>query len=106
MNTRSSDMDLITDMFDTPYDDDIESNMDEHYYVGKAENILKQLDEKTYLIFLKTILKNYHSLNVDQKDEIVKFLDINPVDRVVYVEKNKKKKNNGKPKLNMSYDDY
>jgi|TARA_B110000902_G_scaffold166077_1_gene189590 hypothetical protein len=106
MNTRSSDMDLITDMFDTPYDDDIESNMDEHYYVGKAENILKQLDEKTYLIFLKTILKNYHSLNVDQKDEIVKFLDINPVDRVVYVEKNTKKKNNVKPKLNMRYDDY
>ena len=92
MNTRSSDMDLITDMFDMPYDDDIESNMDEHYYVGKAENILKQLDEKSYLIFLKTILKNYHSLNVDQKDEIVKFLDIKSVDRVVYVEKNTKKK--------------
>ena len=102
----SSDMDLITDMFDMPYDDDIESNMDEHYYVGKAENILKQLDEKSYLIFLKTILKNYHSLNVDQKDEIVKFLDIKSVDRVVYVEKNTKKKNNGKPKLNMNYDDY
>jgi len=106
MNTRSSDMDLITDMFDTPYDDDIESNMDEHYYVGKAENILKQLDEKSYLIFLKTILRNYHSLNVDQKDEIVEFLDIKSVDRVVYVEKNTKKKNNGKPKLNMRYDDY
>ena len=106
MNTRSSDMDLITDLFDMPYDDDIESNMDEHYYVGKAENILKQLDEKSYLIFLKTILKNYHSLNIDQKDEIVKFLDIKSVDRVVYVEKNTKKRNNGKPKLNMNYDDY
>ena len=106
MNTRSSDMDLITDMFDTPYDDDIKSNMDEHYYVGKAENILKQLDEKTYYIFLKTILKNYYTLNKEQKDEIVKFLDIKSVDRVVYVEKNKKKKNNSKPKLNMSYDDY
>ena len=51
MNTRSSDMDLITDMFDTPYDDDIESNMDEHYYVGKAENILKQLDENLLILF-------------------------------------------------------
>jgi hypothetical protein len=106
MNTRSSDMDLITDMFDTPYDDDIELNMDEHYYVGKAENILKQLDEKTYFIFLKTILKNYHTLNTEQKDEIVEFLDVKPVDKIVYVEKNTKKKNNGKPKLNMSYDDY
>ena len=106
MNTRSSDMDLITDMFDTPYDDDIKTNMDEYYYVGKAENILKQLDVKSYFIFLKTILKNYHTLNTDQKDEIVKFLDVKPVDKVVYVEKNIKKKNNGKPKLNMSYDDY
>ena len=106
MNTRSSDMDLITDMFDTPYDDDIESNMDEHYYVGKAENILKQLDEENYYIFLKTILRRYHTLKTDQKDEIVKFLDVKPVDKIVYVEKNKKKQNNGKPKLNMSYDDY
>ena len=31
---------------------------------------------------------------------------VKPVDKVVYVEKNTKKKNNGKPKLNMSYDDY
>ena len=104
MNTRSSDMDLITDMFDTPYNDVIESNMDEYYYVGKAENILKQLDEKTYFIFLKTILKDYHTLNSEQIDEIVDFLDVKPVDRVVYIEKNKNKKNNGKPKLNMSYD--
>ena len=58
MNTRSSDMDLITDMFDTPYDDNIESNMDEHYYVGKAENILKQLDETTkkYNYYINTYI--------------------------------------------------
>ena len=34
MNTRSSDMDLINDMFDTTYDDTIESEMDEQYYIG------------------------------------------------------------------------
>ena len=106
MNTRSSDMDLITDMFDTPYDDDIMTNMDEHYYVGKAENISKQLDDANYYIFLKTILKRYHTLNKDQKDEIVKFLDVKTTEKIVYIEKNKKKKDNGKPKLNMSYDDY
>ena len=34
-----TDFDIISDMFDTVYDDKIESNKDEEYYIGKAENI-------------------------------------------------------------------
>ena len=44
MNCLSSDMDLITDMFDTNYDDKIDSDQSIEYYIGKAEYILKQFD--------------------------------------------------------------
>ena len=72
MNTRSSDMDLINDMFDTTYDDEIESEMDEQYYIGKAHNILKKLNNDNYYTFLTTILSRYHTLDDTQKSNIVK----------------------------------
>jgi len=64
MNT-DSDLDLIIDMFNfnTTYDDEIESDKEEEYYCGKAENILKQLsDNDNYYIFLKIIMKKFHEL--------------------------------------------
>ena len=69
MNTRSSDMDLITDMFDTPYDDDIESNMDEHYYVGKAENILNWSPKVDRSEVLKITYEYFKSLTKDELNE-------------------------------------
>ena len=104
MNTRSSDMDLINDMFDTTYDDTIESEMDEQYYIGKAHDILKKLNDENYYTFLTTILSKYHTLNDAQKSNIVKYLNIKPVEKNVYVQKKSNKKTNTKPKLNM--DDY
>ena len=104
MNTRSSDMDLINDMFNTTYDDTIESEMDEQYYIGKAHDILKKLNDDNYYTFLTTILSRYHSLNDTQKSSIVKYLNIKPVEKIVRVEKKPNKKTNTKPKLNM--DDY
>lgn len=104
MNTHSSDMDLINDMFDTTYDDTIESEMDTQYYIGKAHNILKKLNNDNYYTFLITILSKYHTLSDTQKSNIIKELNIKPVEKIVYIEKKSNKKNNNKPKLNM--DDY
>ena len=104
MNTRSSDMDLINDMFDTTYDDTIESEMDEQYYIGKAHDILEKLNDENYYIFLTTILSKYHTLNDTQKSNIVEYLNIKPTEKIVRVEKKSNKKTNTKPKLNM--DDY
>ena len=39
MNCLSSDLDIITDMFDTVYDDTINKDELKDYYTGKAENI-------------------------------------------------------------------
>ena len=100
-------MDLINEMFDTDYGDTIGINKDEAYYIGKAENILKQLDnKKNYFVFLKIFLKNYHTLDKNQKEEIIKMLDIKPIEKIMYKEKKEKpKKNkNNKPKINK--DDY
>jgi len=101
MNTRSSDMDLINDMFDTTYDDEIESEMDEQYYIGKAHDTLEKLNDENYYTFLTTILTRYHTLNDTQKSNIVKYLNIKPVEKIVRVEKKSNKKINTKPKLNM-----
>ena len=45
-----SNMDLIVDMFDGSlnFDDKIDSDKNEQYYIGKAENIIKQLDKTNY----------------------------------------------------------
>ena len=46
-----TDLDIITDMFDTLYDDTIESNKEDEYYIGKAEHILQQIkNNKDYYI--------------------------------------------------------
>jgi len=104
----NSDMDLINEMFDTDYGDTIGINKDESYYIGKAENILKQLDnKKNYFVFLKIFFKNYHTLDKNQKEEIIKMLDIKPIEKIIYKEKKEKpiKNKNNKPKINMK-DDY
>ena len=104
-------MEEIVDLFggseETIYDDSI-MNKDEpkEYYIGKAEFILKQLDnDSNYYEFLKVIMKNYHSLDQNKKDEIIEFMNI--PERVKVVEKVKTvyKEKKSKPKLN-NYDDY
>ena len=104
-------MEEIVDLFggdeETMYDDSI-MNKDEpkEYYIGKAEFILKQLDNDiNYFEFLKTIMKKYHTLDQLKKNEIIEFMNI--PERVKIVEKVKTvyKEKKSKPKLN-NYDDY
>jgi hypothetical protein len=102
-------MDTIVDLFDSDdlnYSDDIiELNKNENYYIGKAEFALKQLDGH-YFIYLKTILKDYHSLKQEEKDEIIEFLNIPEKIKIVTKEKIVyKEKKNSKSKIN-TYDDY
>ena len=102
-------MDTIVDLFDPDdlnYSDDImEVNKDENYYIGKAEFALKQLDGY-YFIYLKTILKDYHSLKQEEKDEIIEFLNIPEKIKIVTKEKIVyKEKKSSKAKIN-TYDDY
>jgi len=75
-------MEEILDLFDsneeTLYDDSI-LNKDEpkEYYQGKAEFILKQLNDNiNYYEFLKVLLKNYNILNEQQKQNIIELLNI------------------------------
>ena len=107
MNCMSSDMDIITDMFDTSYTDKINNNESKDYYIGKAEYILKQFDNiDSFYYFLKTLLKKYPDLSKDQKKEIIKTLNIKPEEKIIYRDKvTKEKKKKSKPKLN-TYDDY
>jgi hypothetical protein len=110
-NILNTDMGLIIDMFDGSLEfdkeeDKLEKNKDEQYYIGKAENIIKQLDKDNYFTFLLTMLKKYNILDENQKKIIIKQLDIKPIEKIVekkiFVKvKNKKKK----PKFN-NYDDY
>jgi hypothetical protein len=105
-------MEEIVDLFggneETIYDDII-MNKDEpkEYYIGKAEFILKQLDDNiNYYEFLKIILKKYNTLNENQKAEIIEFMNIPErekiVEKVKIVYKETKKK---KTKINF-VDDY
>ena len=103
-------MDLIIDLmpeenlaFDVVY----ERGKTNEYYQGMAEHTLKQLDTtEHYFHFVKTILKNYHTLTNEQKQSIVTMLDVKPVvktiieEKIVYKEKKVKK-----AQLN-TYDDY
>ena len=103
-------MDLIIDLmpeenlaFDVVY----ERGKTNEYYQGMAEHTLKQLDTtEHYFHFVKTILKNYHTLTNEQKQSIVIMLDVKPVvktvikEKIVYKEKKVKK-----AQLN-TYDDY
>ena len=105
-------MEEIIDLFgsneETLYDDMI-MNKDEpkEYYIGKAEFILKQLnDSDNYYEFLKVILKKYNNLTENQKKYIIEFLNIPEKEKIVYKEKNiYKEKKSSKPKFN-NYDDY
>lgn len=105
-------MEEILDLFDsneeTLYDDSIlNKNQPKEYYQGKAEFILKQLDNNiNYYEFLKVLLKNYKNLNDQQKKNIIELLNI--PEKIKIVEKEKiiyKEKNHSKPKCNY-YDDY
>ena len=105
-------MEEILDLFDsneeTLYDDSIfNKNQPKEYYQGKAEFILKQLDNNiNYYEFLKVLLKNYNDLNEQQKKNIIELLNI--PEKIKIVEKEKiiyKDKKNSKPKCNY-YDDY
>lgn len=114
-----NDMDIITDMFgDNLLYDNEEDTIDvtqknKEYYIGKAENILKQLtDKEHYYYFLITFLKNFNNLELEQKSFIKNLIiehkkfDSNNNDnndkKNIIKKKNKKKI---KPKLNV-IDDY
>lgn len=105
-----SNMDLIIDLmpeenlaFDVVY----ERGKTNEYYQGMAEHTLKQLDTREhYFHFVKTILKNYHTLTNDQKQSIIIMLDVKPVVKTVIKEKIVyKEKKVQKAQLN-TYDDY
>ena len=72
-------MEEILDLFDgnenTLYQDSIMDNDEpKEYYIGKAEFILKQLDNNiNYFEFLKVMMKKYHELNDKQKKELIEF---------------------------------
>jgi hypothetical protein len=111
----NNDMDIITDMFgDTlQYDNDEDiidtSQKNKEYYIGKAENILKQLnDTEHYYYFLMTFLKNFNNLELEQK-LFIKSLIIENKQSDNNDNKNNKNnkinKKNFKPKLNI-IDDY
>lgn len=103
-------MEDILDLFDsnetTAYQDSI-LNDDEpkEYYIGKAEFILKQLNDTNYYVFLKVIMKNYHTLNDNQKNELIEFMNIPEKVKIVEKVKTVYKEKKSKPKIN-NYDDY
>ena len=104
-------MEEIVDLFggntETIYDDII-MNKDEpkEYYIGKAEFILKQLNDNiNYFEFLKVILKKYHELNDNQKTELIEFMNIPEREKIIVKEKIVYREKKSKPKIN-NYDDY
>ena len=113
----NSDMDIITDMFgdNLQYENDEDiidtSQKNKEYYIGKAENILKQLnDTEHYYFFLMTFLKNFNNLELEQKSFIQNLIiekkssnNNNNNNKVNEIKKKNKKKL--KPKLNIK-DDY
>lgn len=104
-------MEEILDLFDgnenTLYDDSIiNKNEPKEYYIGKAEFILKQLDDNiNYFEFLKVIMKKYHELNDNQKKELILFMNIPEREKIVIKEKIVYREKKSKPKIN-NYDDY
>ena len=109
-------MEEIVDLFgsneETLYDDIIMNKEEpKEYYIGKAEFILKQLnDSENYFEFLKVILKKYNNLTENQKKSIIELLNIPEKEKIVYKEKIiYKEKKSSKPKYNYHddyYDDY
>ena len=106
-------MEEILDLFDgdenTLYQDSIMNNDEpKEYYIGKAEFILKQLDDNiNYFEFLKVIMKKYHSLTDPQKQELIEYMNI--TEKIKIIEKEKivyREKKSKKPKINKYNDDY
>lgn len=103
-------MEDILDLFDsnetTAYQDSIlDDDEPKEYYIGKAEFILKQLNDTNYYVFLKVIMKNYHTLNDNQKNELIEFMNIPEKVKIVEKVKTVYKEKKSKPKIN-NYDDY
>ena len=105
-------MEEIVDLFggntETIYDDII-MNEDEpkEYYIGKAEFILKQLDDNiNYFEFLKVFMKKYHTLTNTQKQELIEFMNIPEKEKIIIKEKIVYKEKKSKPKINNYVDDY
>jgi len=106
-------MEEILDLFDsneeTLYTDSIMNNDEpKEYYIGKAEFILKQLnDTGNYYEFLKIILKKYNTLNENQKKELIELMNIPKREKIVEKVKIVYKENKSKkPKINNYDDDY
>ena len=104
-------MEEILDLFDgdenTLYQDSIMNNDEpKEYYIGKAEFILKQLNDNiNYFEFLKVMMKKYHELNDNQKKELIEFMNIPEREKIVEKVKIVYKEKKSKPKIN-DYDDY
>ncbi len=104
-------MEEILDLFDcketTAYQDSILNNDEpKEYYIGKAEFILKQLDDNiNYFEFLKIFMKKYHTLTDSQKKELILFMNIPEREKIVIKEKIVYREKKTKPKIN-NYDDY
>lgn len=100
-------IDLFGENTETVYDDMIMNNEEpKEYYIGKAEFVLKQLDDNiNYFEFLKVILKKYHNLNDNQKAELIEFMNIPEREKIVVKEKIVYREKKSKPKIN-NYDDY
>ena len=104
-------MEEILDLFDsnetTAYQDSILNNDEpKEYYIGKAEFILKQLDDNiNYFEFLKIFMKKYHTLTDSQKKELILFMNIPEREKIVIKEKIVYREKKSKPKIN-NYDDY
>ena len=81
-----NDLDNIYDLFsdNIQNEHEIKSNETQLYYTNKAESILHQMQNKdTYFVFLKIFLKNYQKLDKNQKEEIIKMLDIKPIEKII-----------------------
>ena len=103
-------MEEILDLFDsnenTLYQDSIMNNDEpKEYYIGKAEFILKQLNDINYFEFLKVMMKKYHELNDNQKQELIEFMNIPEKIKIKEKVKIVYKEKKSKPKIN-DYDDY
>ena len=104
-------MEEILDLFDsnetTAYQDSILNNDEpKEYYIGKAEFILKQLDDNiNYFEFLKIFMKKYHTLTDSQKKELIEYMNIPEREKIIIKEKIVYREKKSKPKIN-DYDDY
>jgi hypothetical protein len=93
-------------------ENNIETNKEKSYYIGKGIFILNQLQEDTdnfndnYFNFLSSILKDFKGLSFDKQQSLKEIMCIE--DKIKIVEKRviiQEKKKDKKPKIN-NYDDY